>query len=115
MIGLPRQMIASQASGITTASPLTWIAAAVGLAGAIGGVTAIVKRTVIVPWLKPRFDWRWWGPAQIMVGGFLLLESIPRLASASRDSVVVLTNVGLVLLAAGLLFLWRSQRRSWRT
>jgi hypothetical protein len=63
---------------------VTWIALAVGCLSIGAGALALAGGKVLVlPWQRQRIRVRPWAWSQVLLGIFLLLETVPRLADAS--------------------------------
>lgn len=84
--------------GVAQAS--TWVALIMGiLALATGGVT-VARGNVALPWLRRRVRWQPWGWGQVLLGVFLMLETLPRLANGPAALVLGLSFGALAPLAA---------------
>lgn len=86
-----------------------WVAVIAGICALATGGATIVRRKVAFPWLRQRVRWQPWAWGQVLLGVFLMLETIPRLARGSAALVLGLSFVALAPLA-GSLALYRSAR-----
>jgi hypothetical protein len=92
-----------------TLEAATWAALVAGILAGVNGAASLIRRQVTLPSLRPRFRWRPHGWAQVLFGLFVLLETVPRLASGSDLLIVVFSVVALVPLAVSTALLMRSE------
>jgi 2-polyprenyl-6-methoxyphenol hydroxylase-like FAD-dependent oxidoreductase len=88
----------------------TWTAFGAGLLVLADGVTSLVRRQVVLPWMRQRIEWQRFGWSQVLLSTFILLETVPRLANVSSGVVLAISVVAFVpVLAAGIVQM-RAQR-----
>ena len=90
-------------------SAITWVALAAGLVAVATGLIALKREQVIFPWLRNRVRWQPWARSEIMIGSFILVETVPRLAGATSGWVLALSFVALVPLIIALDLSMRSR------
>jgi hypothetical protein len=78
-----------------------WFAAGLAILQVATGAVTLGRRQVVLPWLRGRVRWQRWGWGMVTYGAFLLLESVPRLAGWSDESVLVLSGAALLPLLVG--------------
>ena len=82
----------------------TWAAFAVGLFAAIAGAaTLMVQRSLLRR--DGRIGWRRSGWSQMLLGAFVLVETISRLAGASSATVLAFSGVAFVPLIAAIVLM----------
>lgn len=87
----------------------TWVAFVVGILVLVTGAATLARREPVLPWLRARVEWRRWGGSQILLGVFVMLETLPRLAHGPALLVLVFSVVAFVPLAGGIMLLRLSQ------
>ena len=95
--------------GLAQAS--TWVVFIVGIVSLAMGIFTVARGRVPLAWLRQRVRWQHWGWGQVLLGVFVLLETIPRLADSPAALVLGLSFVALVPLAGSISLYRRTHLR----
>lgn len=91
------------------AQAATWVAFVAGLSALVTGTVTVARGKVALRWLRQRVSWRPWGWGQVLLGVFIVLETVPRLANGPDALVLALSLVALAPLAGSLVLYRRAQ------